>query len=266
MELITARDISALPATLATVIILSIAFGCSDSSSTQATKTPSSAKPSSPLSAVPHQAGDISNSYPMLKWQDYKSLASLIADLPAWTESGPTSQKEWERIERLAMVLQMLDPRDVQMVLVLYMSSLPQLPPITEDPDPRTKPVLLLRVMFEIPEIDVSLDNQLQDLKALNVHVAGGFIYKPLDKQTELVATLALPISWNESGPSLIAFRQWKGIGYTGPYDHMYQPHTEFAYFQTNFPYRQGLSELVDVKLDSWHDLIRIRELELNDK
>jgi hypothetical protein len=169
---------------------------------------------------------------PMLKWQDYSRLADLIASLPVWGEEL-IEKDAWRSIIRVAHAFQQLDPRDVECALLVYMTRFADLHVLIPDPDPRTRPLLLLRVMFLV------LDDYYEDEDYLTEHMgflAGGYVYQARDDSVH--DSLALPVRWSHNGPELSAFRMSWGTGYTGPADLIYQPHNEYRYFRDHFDYR----------------------------
>lgn len=198
-------------------------------------------------------------SSPMLTWQDYGRIASLIEDLPPWTDNGPHTATEWNDVTCLAIAMQTLDPADIERALLVYMSSLDlENVTILPDPDPRTKPLLLLRVMFDLPEREPF--DQGAAL-AWHVQLAGGYAYRTID--TQISKSYAFPVSWTSTGPSLVAFRM-NLAGYSGP-GVLYQPHNEFRFFRTNFRYRQGLAKFCNIQINSWRDLWYLKHAKLGD-
>lgn len=214
-------------------------------------------------------------------WEEYRQLASLIADLPAWTDTGPSERAEWQAIIRLAAAFQQLPPEDVSRTLVVYMNQFPGLGLGEPVKHPYTKPLLLLRVMFEIPS-DVDRESLQAEMNRSQVYVAGLFGWDAAGAEGleagvhQDSPALALPVIWHaDDGPRLSAFRKTKPPLIAGGMG-TYQPHREFEFFQARFAYRPDLErylEEVDLfdgtqgvvirkRVATWRELLHQRRLD----
>lgn len=190
-----------------------------------------------------------------LMWSDYDDIAALIYALPGWTKDGPTDD-EWLPIMRLAHAMQKLSPEDIERVLITYMSKhLDRGEARVEVPHAHTKPLLLLKVMLDLPDDpltdaergQLAHDHQISTLaNVFAPSVPPGEEWPPF--------TLSMPVGWNEDGPFLTVGGQ-RSSGGTGSARRNYQPHLEFRYFLKTYGYRKNLAEFITHPEDTWHRL-----------
>ena len=180
---------------------------------------------------------------------DLARLVSLITALPGWTDRGPDTTDEWQSILHAAAILQLLDPRDVGQVMQRYAAQLPSLPPphISGSPDPRTKPLLLLRVMFDIPTKAAP-----SNLGSKAWGPAGWFMYQSVPGAPR-GSEVALPVAWTAAGPELVATRMFRGFGASGWSE--YNAAEEFRLFRSHFKYRQDIESFLSSPITGWHDV-----------
>jgi hypothetical protein len=182
------------------------------------------------------------------EWERYSKLASIIESSVPWTSIGPTSKRQWEAVLRAALALQKAAPEDVEVALLVYMCKAAdgRSDPIARA-DSWSRPMLMLRVMFDIPE---SGPGSLP-VPRNAVGICGGL---PYERPTEpLQPSLSWPIRWTPSGPELVVFRSDKSRGKRG-HPTSYQPHLEYRYFRSHFPPREGLQTLIDIEIQTWAD------------
>ena len=205
-----------------------------------------------PLLAQPTAHPTLTSARPVasgLTPDDLSRLVSLITELPGWTDRGPDTADEWQSILRAAAILQLLNPRDVEQSMQGYEAQLPVLPPphTSASPDPRTKPLLLIRVMFDIPTNAVP-----PNLGSKAWGPAGWFVYESVPDAPR-VSEIALPVAWTAAGPELVATRMFSGFGTSGWSE--YNAAEEFRLFRAHFKYRQDLESFLSSSITGWHDV-----------
>ena len=175
-------------------------------------------------------------------WEQSYDLAERIQGLSSWTSDGRPRDGDWNAILSLAWTLQGLHDADVQAVLVVFMINSQRDNP--GDWQAWSKPMLLLRVMFDIPD-EPQPAQQVSDVlyRDSGATICAGIPYRGCGATDRTpLATFSLPLTWNGNGPSLAAC-PYPAFSWTGP---SYQPQQEFAYFRKHFKYRPGLKELLD--------------------
>jgi hypothetical protein len=160
------------------------------------------------------------------------------------------TESEWKSVVRVALALQRTDPEIVERALIVYMIIETFYRQSGSRIGAWTKPMLILRVMFDIPDDPVIFDPVMPELR---VAPCGGFSYILTTGEIEKGPSLALPVLWTDSGPSLRALRPQIGGG-----TRTYQPQVEYRYFLTHFRYREDLQSLVDTKVTGWTSLMHL--------
>jgi hypothetical protein len=190
-----------------------------------------------------------------MEWQQYWVLARIMHTAASWPGDRDLTKMEWQSVLRVALALQRTDPSIIEKALLVYVVTETWCPPRpTEDVvESWTKPILLLRVMFDIPEDAWRADDVVPDLY---LAPCGGLPYEPADKVASLTPHLSLPVKWSEQGPVLLARRRHV----EAIFGHGYQAHLEFRAMLSRFPYRQGLERYVNEEVNDWRSLIHLVE------
>ena len=174
-------------------------------------------------------------------WHDYLLLAHRIESLPAWPYDRQFSEEEWESFYKAARAFQALNADDLEKALLAYMI-------LVHDDRPTriafSRPMLLLRVMFEIPT------NAVREWPA-RVRACGALPYKP--RVAVDIRHIAEPIRWDTEPPHFsVQLSDEPIIGSGPPYD----PLGEARYFRTHFSFRDLSERAKDVErpTDLWRD------------
>ncbi len=181
-------------------------------------------------------------------WGSCAAVARVIKTAAAWPEGRLMTEDEWQSVMRVALALQRTDPELVERALIVYMVIETHYPDGGGRLEAWLKPMLILRVMFDIPEDPWKFDVNKLGLEALP---CGGFPYRMREQDAGSPPTVGLPIAWSENGPRLRALRPRIGGG-----TRMYQPQREYRSLLSRYPYREGLQEYVDVKVTDWVSLM----------
>jgi hypothetical protein len=179
--------------------------------------------------------GPARSDQPTLPDPKHFALIEKLEGLEPW-ESGTYSQSGWDRLVALAQLVQRTDPNEVSAALDAFLQRHHQ----QREPWEETKPYLLLRVVFDLPEDAPAAKVRYFDgflTHRLNV-VAGQRSTNPLlmfDQRFSIVAgqrrvNLAWPITWGGGRPRLLAV----AIASIRPYKAV----DEFKYFQSHFSMR----------------------------
>jgi hypothetical protein len=191
------------------------------------------------------------------------ALADLISDLPAWKETGTLSADEWRTLARTASALQPLGTGNMALVLVKYMKKYGEgLPDQMDDPDPRTKPLLLLAAMFDLSRPTTNDLNALYaDRNTRGVQICGGFYYHQISrKNLPDLERFAFPLSWTDEGPKLTAVRVARVVGQRGgPPHERYEPWAEFHHFVRFYAHRRSFAPYLTEDVPTWRELIAER-------
>ncbi len=215
--------------------------GCSPGDSAPSNKGTSAAD-NTAASDVPDEKRAPGSTTPL----EIARIIAALPDLPNTLSSdSDLTAVEWRTIMRAAIALQATSPEIIEDALRLYM-------------DPRFqaagvgmgKPILLLRVAFDIPQED---DERPPGRVGESVRIF--LIGIPLDERRQL--RLTDPVGWSNDGPRLTAFM---AIGFFGgsmpkPYD----PVTEYHYFRAHFKYRDGLERWAGGDVVDWYDVLQRR-------
>lgn len=149
------------------------------------------------------------------------------------------SDAAWCKLVRTAVVLQKTPCVVVEQALQEYMTKhgvSSGMGCITE----WTKPLLLLRVMFQLPESEV--EEEAIEKYGMGAMGFGGFgpappLLNPTDPESgerEVPVTFASPLSWTPRGPKLVArLGNYNGSPYAAS--------EEYQFFLKHFPFRSGL-------------------------
>ncbi len=177
---------------------------------------------------------------------ELQDVARLIASLPEWPAGRDLSKEEWRLYVFMAIALQKTPPETVRDSLRAYrtfMRRYRQTSPM--------KAVILLRVMFEIPE-----DFELLEYPYGVVPCGGPFATSVTGGPAP--RNLAAPVRWTPDGPTLSAYPPSRGVGFTGPRPRVSIADREFDYFRKQFHHRPGLEVLADGEVTGWRDLLPI--------
>lgn len=205
-----------------------------------------------------------SSSSVMLMWADYGEIASLIDNLPRWSQESPTTPEEWRQYVRLALALRDMEPEDVERVLIVFMNRHPLAPRTSPAAVwAWTKPFLLLRVMFDLPQTPVSDADRGTWMRDNHIAVLPGPIaYKSIEGQSwQPPFSLSLPVAWVADGPSLTCHPIERMVPGTGNIRDTYQPHLEYRYFRANYQYRDSLEAFLGEPAPSWNRLVLERHV-----
>ena len=178
-------------------------------------------------------------------WHGYDHLAQIIEACPPW--KATMSEDDWKAYLRTAIAFQKLDDEDVHTAIIVFMLSHKndQLKAML---DASSKPMLLLRVMFELPE-----DQERQ--KDAPIYIAGGLPMKLSGPNT--VQSFSVPVSWMGGKPQLNAIPVEVG-GHRGMW---YQPQHEFGFFRAFYKYRSNLESVLGERVTSYVELLdRVRQ------
>lgn len=185
-----------------------------------------------------------------LPWQAYDDLAAIIGSSSALPADRQLTENEWKRMVRVAVALQNADPEVVERTLIVYMIVQRRMNAFGTTLAVRSKPMLLLRIMFDIPE-----DEPWEfPLGASRINPCGGLPYRLVDDGAQAEISLSLPIKWDEEGPSLTALLRTDVPSRKS----IYQPHDEYRYFLAHYPYRRGLEQWLGEEVQDWGSLISL--------
>lgn len=168
-----------------------------------------------------------------------EEIARVIANLPSWPLDRDLTKGEWSLYVIGALALQQTPPPTIKEALDTYtMYARRFLEPSLD------KPVLLLRVAFEIPE------DFLPATQIIGVQICGGLVCTPVEGDSP-PRNLAAPVAWTDTGPRLTAF--WAPpMAFSGGSPRLSVPSLEYAYFKRKFPFRSDLERFVPGQFDGW--------------
>jgi hypothetical protein len=185
-------------------------------------------------------------------WNECAAVARVIEASAVWPEGRLLTVEEWQSVIRVAFALQKTDPKLVERGLIVYMAVHQTCNPQDEElVSAWTKPMLILRVMFELP-----MESWRADFTNQDALPCGGLPYKLIAKEPEARVNLGLPLSWSAEGPRQTALRPHIG----GVAGQPYQPQREFRYMLSKYRYRQGLGDYVDVEIRDYTSLLSMLE------
>ena len=215
----------------ALVVLLWCVCSCSSPPRPGSVETPREVK-----SAVRHKRENRTDLIHGYHWQTIEMIAEIIGTAAAWTATGPATDDEWRSIVRVALALQKTSPKLVEQALAAHMI-------LDKGRQGSTRPMLILRVMFDLPEDELSQAEWIALGAHSSVHLCGGIPPTPIPGGPLFRRSLAAPLTWTADGPRLTAIHMTSSYYSSGP---GYQPQLEYRYFLEHFPFRQGLNEFVD--------------------
>jgi hypothetical protein len=151
-----------------------------------------------------------------------------IRPWPSVEDSCGYTESDWDRLVATARILQNADPTRLEDALSSYVTH--YYTSFEDDVDmvaEWSKPLLLLRVMFDLPESE-----DLTKYHPIGCMGFGGFGWKAVREEMEVPRTLATPVTFRNGRPELTA----KRAGYSGP---PYQVQDEYRFFFDNFEVRK---------------------------
>jgi uncharacterized protein YjbI with pentapeptide repeats len=152
-----------------------------------------------------------------------RRIVRLLSTLKPWGESRHFYRVDEDRYLQIARALSAVSPRELGRGLVLYEN--------TCSWDDRSRVLLFLRVLFDLPE-DAPRSRSEEGWYPVGTHGFRGYPGPHLFKTTNL----AWPFSWKDGRPKLIS--SCEGGGGTA-----YSFVHEYAYLQEHFPRRKLPSE-----------------------
>lgn len=149
-----------------------------------------------------------------------------VKPCPEASDPSPYGEEAWSRLIRVARLFQQADPTMVEIALQSYVTHYAT--SFKEEDDfiaEWSKPFLVLRVMFDLPEDD-GVDGYISQ-----GWVTGGFCFAGRPDFAAVPVTLAMPLQWDEGPPAITA-----GIAaYNGP---DYPAGREYRFFLDHFRLR----------------------------
>lgn len=159
---------------------------------------------------------------------------SNLAQLPSWPMLRQLDPNEWAALWAAAEEFQDLPPYLVEQVLLAHSIRARTILTGDELVSELSKPMLLLRVMFVLPEASwvEGLDPGVRLLYEPMTN--GGLPADDPERQSKSLG-FAGPVGWSNGHPSLVAFR---GILTFEEDDLSYAPNVEFRFFLKHFRFR----------------------------
>lgn len=146
------------------------------------------------------------------------ALAAEIALLEPWRGRQDYRPEDWRRLIRVAILVQRTDSRSVEEALDKFLESAPN--PISSGGEQESKPYLLLRTVFKVPEAAPA--DRAEFFKGWSCHE---------DEVIPANVNLAWPMSWSAGRPRLIA-------AYEGSMGPAYDALGEYRYMRSHFAIR----------------------------
>ncbi len=196
-------------------------------------------------------------------WQDFGRLAALIHALPEWNDQEDLTPEQWKQLADLGCAFQGLRDSEIETALITFMNVYQAKADKTDGG--RTKPLLLLRMMFDTSHrTKHATDQHGRQWRKRGYQPMGGFDWHgiPFTSEWDLDG---MPVKWTNGQPSLGA-RRFVGrvSGRTGPPIHSYQPHRDFRYLRDMYQPRD-LSTLASATKIKWQDLAKAAKLFADD-
>jgi len=170
-----------------------------------------------------------------------ESLADELSRLPAWTETSPKTVEDWSALAVFARTLQQLPPSDVRAVLFAYMVKY-KANDYAKAVDVATRPMLVLRLMFDIPQ-DAPMALAFAEGEPLaDLMRAAGRI--PNEDGTD--DTISAPLTWRDGRPRVMGVPRASIPPQTinaRPVE--YQPQKEYEFFRAKYAKRTNLENLI---------------------
>ncbi len=166
-----------------------------------------------------------------------QDIMQIIHKIRPWPGPEPTpdyTEADWQRLLSAAAVCQKVHPPTLDGALHDYIVHYATA--FEDDVDfvaEWTKPLLLLRVMFTLPE------RKADD--PVGAFAFGGFAFERCDTQTPVDNTAALPVYWTPVGPRFSA----RFFGYYGA---DYAAHEEYRSFLKHFRFRKNLADYLTTR------------------
>ncbi len=232
---------------LTKLVVCLLLGGCSPSDSATSNKG-ASALDNTAASDVTDKNRALASITPLEIARIIAALPDLPLDVPnSRTSDLDLSAAEWRTIMRAAVVLQATPSEIIEDALRRYMDQSFQAAGVGIG-----KPILLLRVAFDIPQED---DERPSGGVGESVWIF--LIGIPPDERRQL--RLTDPVGWSDDGPRLTAFMA-SSFGITGgPMPKPYDPVTEYHYLRAQFAYRNGLEHWVGGDVVDWYDVLQRR-------
>lgn len=146
-------------------------------------------------------------------------LAALLESLPPWADRD-FSEAEWRRYSAAAEVFMRATPATVETALSAFMQRTP--PEGYPGYEHESKPFLLMRVLFELPESAPAAERR---------SFKGWTNWPEPDSQGRV--SLSWPVSWPLGRPQLVAT-------YAGSLGVPYDAVEEYRWFGERYPFRQA--------------------------
>jgi hypothetical protein len=147
-----------------------------------------------------------------------QELSQAFSGLRPWSKRADFTAADWRAYVRVARLAQNTDPQVLDDALDLFIRTAVQ-EPFTGSTS-ESKPFLLLRVMFDLPE----------SAPAESRRIYKGWInWPPPDREGRV--SLAWPIAWRSGQPELMA-------SYEGSEGQPYRAAAEYRHFRTAYRYR----------------------------
>jgi hypothetical protein len=143
-------------------------------------------------------------------------LVQLISSIEPWRASGKYPRNAWDQAIRVARILQHSEPDIVGQALDDSVSS--NLPAVRGDCEENSKPFLLLRLMFDLPQTNASGSEPVW-LRTWRYSGSNP-------------PAASWPIGWTNGQPFLL--EAWQGS-----YGRPYAARAEYDQFRRSFPLRQ---------------------------
>ena len=151
-------------------------------------------------------------------------LVRLISSLPPWPvyTANTFSEDEWQRYISVASEVQKLKPSVVSSALDEYMAAIIHSPGFDIRDGEESKPYLLMRFVFVLPEAARSQDEHCFKL----------WDNWTMSKGPDGKVNLAWPLSWQSGRPEFVGLR----LGSEG---HPYAARAEYEYLLARFRFRR---------------------------
>jgi hypothetical protein len=147
-----------------------------------------------------------------------EQLATLIDSVTPWSSASAYTDRDWKQIIEIAKIFQTIDSRKAADAFKRF--SLQDTNDFRGDYLEISKPFLLLRVMYNLPEKVKSRD-----------YGGPGWLSDGKNVNSDGTINLDWPLTWNQGKPSLVA----RYIGYEGP---AYNPEEDYLSLNQQFGFR----------------------------
>ena len=148
-----------------------------------------------------------------------QEIIDHINALPVWTSQHSFTDQDWDKYIEVARIIQSTDTDTVEDALVEFIQR--ALQEAYEGYESESKPFILMRVVFEIPE--TANEDKRFSFK-------GWSNWPEPDANNEV--NLSWPVSWEGGRPKLLA-------PYEGSMGRPYAAAAEYRFLLQNFPYRK---------------------------